>query len=118
MGEQLRDIIKHFSECAGAIVELKRVSWADTREFASIIGRPRRDDEKLTREGRLFAYGICPNCGRRHASARRIYFSASPSEHVCNAKCMGATGSNCECSCGGKNHGAGFAESLFLFDAA
>lgn len=25
----------------------------------------------------------------------------------CSAKCMSATGTQCECSCGGKNHGAG-----------
>lgn len=26
-------------------------------------------------------------------------------EHVCDARCTGATGHNCECSCGGANHG-------------
>lgn len=25
----------------------------------------------------------------------------------CNDKCLSATGHHCECSCGGKNHGAG-----------
>jgi len=28
--------------------------------------------------------------------------------HVCNARCMASTGPACECSCGGKNHGASF----------
>lgn len=27
----------------------------------------------------------------------------------CNARCMGATGPNCECSCAGQNHGAAHA---------
>lgn len=27
--------------------------------------------------------------------------------HQCDARCMHAIGANCECSCGGKNHGAG-----------
>jgi hypothetical protein len=27
-------------------------------------------------------------------------------EHVCNSKCMASLGHDCECSCGGKNHGA------------
>lgn len=27
--------------------------------------------------------------------------------HECGPRCMGATGPNCECSCGGANHGAG-----------
>lgn len=30
-------------------------------------------------------------------------------EIVCNAKCTGSKGWVCECSCGGKNHGAGHA---------
>jgi hypothetical protein len=38
---------------------------------------------------------------------RRIEFKSNPSLHVCNAKCMNATGRICECSCGGKNHGYG-----------
>jgi hypothetical protein len=32
-------------------------------------------------------------------------FTHNP-EKVCNAKCMGATGPACDCSCSGKNHGA------------
>ena len=44
------------------------------------------------------------SCGRR----MRIYevrgkFSA---KHVCNAKCLASKSGICECSCGGKNHGA------------
>lgn len=30
-------------------------------------------------------------------------------DHACNATCLNATGPNCDCSCGGKNHGAGVA---------
>lgn len=25
--------------------------------------------------------------------------------HICDARCLNATGPNCECSCGGANHG-------------
>lgn len=28
-----------------------------------------------------------------------------PSLHKCDARCLNATGHNCECQCGGKNHG-------------
>ena len=28
-------------------------------------------------------------------------------DHKCDGWCLNATGHNCECSCGGKNHGAG-----------
>lgn len=38
---------------------------------------------------------------------RTIFFKKNPSLHKCDARCLNATGHNCECSCGGKNHGAG-----------
>lgn len=114
-----RDIIKHFGEClGGAIVELRSIAWAPRRDFERIIGRPIAAGEKLAREGGLFAYGTCPDCGRLHPSGRRVHYSKKPSMHVCNAKCMGAMGPDCECSCGGKNHGAGFIASGLLFGGA
>lgn len=44
-------------------------------------------------------------CGKRVilAPVRGVY---NPHKE-CNAKCMSACGQVCECSCGGKNHGAG-----------
>lgn len=30
-------------------------------------------------------------------------------KHVCGARCLNSTGPSCECSCGGANHGRGFA---------
>lgn len=29
-------------------------------------------------------------------------------DHACDARCEAATGSNCDCACGGKNHGKAF----------
>lgn len=42
---------------------------------------------------------------------RVIEMKARPSRHECDARCINATGRvmRCECSCGGKNHGRGFA---------
>ena len=38
---------------------------------------------------------------------RKIIYKSNPSRHECDARCTGATGRTmqCECSCGGKNHG-------------
>lgn len=36
---------------------------------------------------------------------RTILYSLKPSMHKCDARCMNARGHNCECSCGGANHG-------------
>lgn len=33
----------------------------------------------------------------------------SVSDHPCDPRCTNATGRDCECSCGGKNHGAAHA---------
>lgn len=38
--------------------------------------------------------------------SRAISFKVDGSNHKCDARCLNATGHNCECSCGGKNHGA------------
>lgn len=40
---------------------------------------------------------------------RIVRLKQNPSRHECDARCMNASGRtmNCECSCGGKNHGKG-----------
>jgi hypothetical protein len=40
---------------------------------------------------------------------RVVRRKSMPSNHECDARCMNATGRTmqCECSCGGKNHGKG-----------
>lgn len=48
----------------------------------------------------------CAGCGNPQlAKEVRGTFKASV---PCNAKCTTAKGFTCECSCGGKNHGAGY----------
>ena len=49
----------------------------------------------------------CPGCKMlRYARPVLGKFRA---EKKCNALCLSAIGHSCECSCGGKNHGAGHA---------
>jgi hypothetical protein len=40
---------------------------------------------------------------------RKVVMKSSPSRHECDTRCMFATGRTmqCECACGGKNHGRG-----------
>lgn len=64
----------------------------------------------LDRAGECGVFGeicvACRGCGRaRRARAVQGRYSA---KHTCNAKCLSSTGPACECSCGGKNHGAGW----------
>lgn len=41
---------------------------------------------------------------------RTVEYKSNPSKHICDARCVNATGRvmKCECSCGGKNHGRGY----------
>jgi hypothetical protein len=52
------------------------------------------------------AHQRCWACGLR-LKIDRIKGTYAP-DHRCDARCTGATGHNCECSCGGKNHGKGW----------
>lgn len=40
---------------------------------------------------------------------RSVQMKANPSQHECDSRCMNANGRtmNCECACGGRNHGKG-----------
>ena len=51
------------------------------------------------------AYGF--NAGSWIKTTRKVEMKSNPSRHVCDSRCINATGRimKCECSCGGKNHG-------------
>lgn len=65
------------------------------------------DDQGRTTHGPHPPAVACPSC-RRPTSGQTVRgrFSAL---HRCDARCIYAKGPECECSCGGKNHGAGHA---------
>lgn len=46
-------------------------------------------------------------CGHRVSNWKPLKAKLS-SKHECGAKCLTSKGPSCECSCGGKNHGAGY----------
>lgn len=46
----------------------------------------------------------CPECGYQIVKSDVITGKKNDSV-PCDRRCTGATGHNCECSCGGKNHG-------------
>src|SRR5262245_49924333 len=71
------------------------------------------DSEKPLAPGKVFRFRgmtalLCRGgCGKaKFAHAVRGKYSA---KHPCNARCLTSTGPQCECSCGGKNHGANYA---------
>jgi hypothetical protein len=88
------------------------LEWKDTAERigTDLFGAPRyrsvaakvdhREDGKLA--------GYHPARGWTRIT-RTVRLKASPSRHVCDVRCINAKGRamECECSCGGKNHGRG-----------
>lgn len=95
--------------------ELKSLQAMDNKEFAQRfpgvkgrrfdgyakwVGRPVHMTEK-------FIPGLGWDKSDLLPVERVISYSARPSKHECDARCMNASGRtmNCECSCGGKNHG-------------
>lgn len=59
--------------------------------------------------GRRYHYGdgVCEDCGR--AMTWGFLRGFVKPEIRCDARCTNARGFNCECSCGGENHGCGSA---------
>ena len=47
-------------------------------------------------------FGICPEHG---AFVLKFMKGHLAPDHECDARCTGATGPNCDCACGGENHG-------------
>ena len=59
--------------------------------------------------GNLYVKHTCPvNPATRYLRLRIVLGKYNP-ERECNSLCMAARGHNCECSCGGQNHGAAHA---------
>lgn len=47
--------------------------------------------------------GICPCCNKMMTFG--VLHARLNPDHKCDARCTGARGHNCECACGGANHG-------------
>ena len=77
--------IKYFAEHNGQTVQFAKVDYRTPTE----------------------AFGFID--GRWIKATRKVEYKSNPSRHECDARCINATGRTmqCECSCGGKNHGRG-----------
>lgn len=86
-------------------VELRGVYMEKTRRFLAIGGKTSKHNYVGT-ENRLVGH---PATGPDAILpvTRKVFYKAFPSLHKCDARCRHAKGHNCECSCGGKYHGAG-----------
>lgn len=80
---------KYFADTAAGVVELNRV---DNRNQST-----KHNDTWGFHDGQWIKV------------TRVVHYKQLPSKHECDARCMNASGRTmqCECSCGGKNHGRG-----------
>lgn len=102
----------------------RRVEYSAGRESNGYRSWPYRLDEKGARVfpgahvvaiggGKPTVYGgeplgLCPTCGK--VMAYGMLVATVRAEVKCDARCAGARGHSCDCSCGGKNHGAGWSQ--------
>lgn len=78
--------------------------------FALDIGKFKLDYMWEDADGKVYPDRDC-RLMYRCACGKDVYAAAVLGKHnpgkVCNTKCQASIGHQCECSCGGKNHGAG-----------
>ena len=80
--------------------------YADLPTGETVESRNRADyDLGSNRKPRIY----CPDRQAWFRVTRVVVRKSSPSLHECDARCLNANGRtmNCECKCGGKNHGKG-----------
>jgi hypothetical protein len=101
------------NETATRYITRKDCPCGAGRTSALLVGR---NIARSAAEGPVFhgdtatCYGdiciVCRGCGRNRG-AEMIRGKVSH-KHECGAKCLASKGPTCECSCGGKNHGASY----------
>jgi hypothetical protein len=88
------------------------LEWKDEFEKigTDLFGAPRYRavNAKVGRDEHGRAIGWTPTRGWTRIT-RIVRLKSSPSRHICDVRCINAKGRamECECACGGKNHGRG-----------
>lgn len=105
-----------FTTCNGEQVSLSNTGYmsvSDAAKYRGLVSALPAKTERfvMASGGGLptvydYAVGKCA-CGQYHFAERRIERPSMASDHKCDGRCMNSKGRICECSCKGKNHGAG-----------
>jgi hypothetical protein len=98
----------------GKCRECKKTVARDYTETATVTlgkGMYRREAKVFgrTNSGRFVKASDdyqCPACRMYAWNSKTV--QGVKTDHVCNDKCTSAKGFQCECSCGGENHGKSF----------
>lgn len=85
-------------------LKVRVIEYPESRKAYLGYGRYETRYFRVETSGRKIEMGYestC-ECGKQCKSDR---IKGAVSGHVCDIRCTSATGHNCECQCGGKNHG-------------
>ncbi len=95
-------VFRHFADLDGRQIELTFWGSVGNAEFAARFPGVQglRSDSFSRFVGKDTEGNILP-------ITRKIERKRNPSLHKCDARCLNARGFLCECSCNGRNHGAG-----------
>ena len=87
----------------------ERETTGRTRRYFRILekGARRYPGIDYDRQGKECGDDRCPQCARR--MTWNFLQGYKVDSVPCDARCTGARGHTCECSCGGKNHGMDWA---------
>lgn len=69
-----------------------------------------RHEELLATDGynyTIHCWGALYRCACGKVRTAKPVIGTYKADKKCDGRCLAATGHSCECSCGGKNHGAG-----------
>lgn len=92
--------MRYFSDTGEQLINPYGMDNAEfANRFPGIVGRRSDSFSRFV--------GYLPNSNEIRPIVRMIDYKKNPSLHKCDARCQHAKGHKCECSCGGKNHGAG-----------
>ena len=84
-------------------IRVKRTSWWSNGPQSNTV------KTSLTEGVHVHQYGYRIECPKCKNGLYGKTFTMRVTEHKCGAKCVNSKGHVCECSCGGKNHGSGYA---------
>lgn len=76
----------------------------DTRTTVTVDGRERTI--RFERDTERALHSPCPACGSTSVRVAIVKGSLDESKR-CDGRCLSARHASCECSCAGRNHGAG-----------
>lgn len=91
--------------CKGKHSAMVRVTWTKAFNGDCVLTHPQRGILRNTCINSYDSAWMTCDCGK--SVLMRTVRGKYAADIKCDGRCMSATGFNCECSCGGKNHGAG-----------